>query len=181
MIRAFIALTLSEKQIRDLSDLSEKLKRDAGFINLRWTKPHNYHLTLRFLGDIRESSLDELGQQLDSYLAAASSLKLDFNRLELFPSPSKPSVLAITAQSSPQLQSCLKSIDRALHGANLHIKKAKFRPHISIARITKSQPFVAHTETIRINRSLDFNQLELLKSQLTSEGPVYHSVYRHIF
>ncbi len=181
MIRAFIALALAEKQIRDLSDLSEKLKRDAGFINLKWTKPHNYHLTLRFLGDIRESSLDELEQQLDSYLGGTSPLKFDFNKLELFPSPSKPTVMAITAQTSPQVRSCLKAIDQALHAANLHTKKVRFRPHITIARIPKMGAFVAHTETIRINRSLEFNQLELVKSQLTSEGPVYHSVYRHIF
>ncbi len=176
MIRAFIALALSESQIRDLSDLADKLKQDAGFMNLKWSKPHNYHLTMRFLGDIRESSVDELEQQLERHLAHKTSIRLDFTKLELFPSPSRPSVLAITAEVNPEITSCLKSVDRALHGTNLHIKRVTFRPHITIARIPKAQSFTAHPEIVCIDRSLEFNLLELIQSRLTPDGPVYRSL-----
>ena len=51
-MRAFIAIELSQK----IKDKIEKIQAELEKYNLslRWTKPKNLHLTLRFLGDIEE-------------------------------------------------------------------------------------------------------------------------------
>ena len=178
-IRAFLALPLSVKQVRYLSNFGAQLKRYPDYMNIKWTRPNNYHLTMRFLGDIKHTLIDNIDQQLALNFRQSLPVKLEFNRLQLFPSASKPKVLAVTANTTPAIQTCLKSIDKALHLAGLHPKKASFTPHITIGRIPRGSTLAIDPETINIKEIFEFTELELIKSKLTNEGPIYTTLSQY--
>ena len=72
-IRAFLALPLSLEQVRDLSVLAGRLKQNVEYSNLNWIKAHNFHLTMRFLGNIQQRDIEELDQQLIYHLEKSAS------------------------------------------------------------------------------------------------------------
>lgn len=125
------------------------------------------------------ATLDQLDRQLPDHLSQIAPLTLDFDRLQLIPSASKPKVLALTANATPEIESCLKQIDQALHAVNLHLKKNRFIPHITLARFPTGSRFEGQPANPENIRSFQFHQLHLIQSKLTPSGPIYspHSEY----
>ena len=66
MIRAFIAVEIDPQTVRQISAVVGDLKpRIPG---IRWVRPTNFHLTLKFLGDIEESKIEPIVQALQAAL-----------------------------------------------------------------------------------------------------------------
>jgi len=63
-IRTFIALAIPPNQVQSIADIADELKCNVNYYNFKWSKPYNYHLTMRFLGDLEESVIEEIDQQL---------------------------------------------------------------------------------------------------------------------
>ena len=72
MIRAFIAVEIDSQTVRQISAAVADLKpRIPG---IRWVPPTNFHLTLKFLGDIEESKIDPIVQALEPVASPLSAL-----------------------------------------------------------------------------------------------------------
>ncbi|MBW2598351.1 MAG: hypothetical protein JRC55_07105, partial [Deltaproteobacteria bacterium] len=55
-IRTFIAIELPEKIIYTIGTVQEEIKSYG--LKIRWVRPENIHLTLKFLGDIQEADTE---------------------------------------------------------------------------------------------------------------------------
>jgi len=65
MLRAFIAIQLSDEMKRQIGSVQAELKREASgsgrrgkAVKIGWTQPEGIHLTLKFLGDIQETQVE---------------------------------------------------------------------------------------------------------------------------
>ena len=72
-MRAFIAIKLDLKIINDLMNIQQELK--SRIKGIRWVKPELLHITLKFLGEIKEEDIDflekllsELGNSMNSLI-----------------------------------------------------------------------------------------------------------------
>ncbi len=61
-IRTFIAIELPEKIVSAISKVQEGI-RSYGF-KIRWVRPENIHLTLKFLGNIKEADTEKVGKAI---------------------------------------------------------------------------------------------------------------------
>ena len=59
LIRAFIAVKLPEGLKKELAELEAQFKKNSPPV-VKWVDPSNIHITLKFLGEITEDSIDEL-------------------------------------------------------------------------------------------------------------------------
>src|SRR5712692_11896867 len=100
MLRAFIAVQLSDNLRRQIGSVQAELKREVSgsargskAVKIGWTQPEAIHLTLKFLGDIQEAQVDALREILSKAAASARPFTLEARGLGAFPNPRAPRVI----------------------------------------------------------------------------------------
>ena len=185
MIRAFIAIELKDpKTLDNIQTFSSRIKQNQPRVKL--VKPENLHLTIKFLGDIKE----ELAPQIFSFIKDEINLKmfkgqtLDYS-LKGVGQFNKFTVLWIMMKGDIQfLQNVKETVEEGLY-TGLKIPKDKriqFKPHLTIGRLRKEKIDYKNLTSLKNifneNNTRDFgpftiNQVKLKKSVLTPQGPIY--------
>jgi 2'-5' RNA ligase len=126
MPRLFTALEIPRDATLSLSLLR------GGLPGARWIDVENYHLTLRFIGDVEGRVADEIAGELDKIQRPAFSLAL--MGVDAFGSR-KPHSIYSGAASSPELFTLQADIDRICRRLGLPADARKFQPHVTLARL----------------------------------------------
>ncbi|MCG8650283.1 MAG: RNA 2',3'-cyclic phosphodiesterase, partial [Pirellulales bacterium] len=104
----------------------------GGLMGARWVDPENYHITLRFAGDIDDPTAHELHSALASISMPSFSLMLD--GLGSFGNRKPRSVWAGIAPSDPLL-TLQRANERAAQKIGLPPEARNFHPHVTLARM----------------------------------------------
>ena len=143
MPRLFTALEIPRDAALSLSLLR------GGLPGARWVDVENYHLTLRFIGDIEGHVADEIAGALDRVRRPSFSLTL--SGVGAFGSKKPHAVYAGTA-ASPDLHALQGEIDRICQRLGIAPDPRKFTPHVTMARLRHCHPVdVAHYLSARGN------------------------------
>jgi 2'-5' RNA ligase len=108
------------------------LKR-GGLQGARWIDPENYHITLRFIGDVDNQTADEVADSLDM-LSNGLRFSLRLTHLGAF-GGDKPRALYAGLEASEPLARLQAAHERVLQRAGLPPEGRKFVPHVSLARL----------------------------------------------
>lgn len=139
----------------------------------RWTEPENYHLTLRFIGDVEANLAREIDLSLTAIRQAPFALTLD--ALDCL-GGGKPHSLVARAQASPALLDLQGAIERRLQRLGLAAEPRKFTPHVTLARINGMTArtvadYLAGRGLFR-SRGFEVNEFALYSARaLTGGGP----------
>lgn len=171
--RVFFAF-MPDAAVRDsLSALRNTLTGTVG-ANLRWLPTESWHVTARFVGP----ASDTLAEALYDCAAMATRrylpLEIRFQRIELFPSPQRPSVLAATSDASSSLRSLAALLERQCVALGLPAQPNSWRCHMSLAR-TKDSSSV-RSMPVTIDLGFTAKRLHLLESLQTNKQPCYRSI-----
>lgn len=126
MPRLFIALEMPQEVTLSLSLLR------GGLHGARWIDVENYHMTLRFVGDVDAPTADELVNALDR--VERPQFDLSLIGMGSFGSR-KPHSLWAGVSASPELLAMQSEIERICQRLRLRPDPRKFTPHITIARL----------------------------------------------
>lgn len=126
MPRLFTALTLPDDVVMGLTSLRGGL-RHARFIN-----PENYHVTLRFIGDVDERTADEAAGALARIRRAPVGVRL--SGVGSF-GGRKPHSLYAAVQPTPELIELQAEQERILQRIGLPPEARRFTPHVTVARL----------------------------------------------
>ena len=136
MPRLFTALEIPRDAALSLSLLR------GGLPGARWIDVENYHITLRFIGDVEARVADEIAHALDRVRRAAFSLNL--SGVGAFGSR-KPHAVWAGVAPSPDLNVLQADIERICKRIGIPADPRKFTPHVTLARLRNSSPQdVAH-------------------------------------
>ena len=121
MIRAFLAVELSQELRTKLATLQQELKlriepemkRD---MRISWVQPVSLHLTIKFLGDMEEQVIDPLCAALEQAIGNQRAVNVPLERLGAFPHPQSPRVLWVGPSASWEKGAEAKQIAE-IHGA----------------------------------------------------------------
>jgi 2'-5' RNA ligase len=108
------------------------LKR-GGLTGARWIDPENYHITLRFIGDVDGNVADEVADSLDR-LSNSLQFSIRLTHLGSF-GGDKPRALYAGVEPSEALNRLQAAQERMLQKAGLPPEGRKFVPHVSLARL----------------------------------------------
>jgi 2'-5' RNA ligase len=129
MVRLFAGIEIP-------SDLAESLAGlRGGLPGARWIDPENYHLTLRFIGDIDDAIAREVAFLLDNVHRAGFELRLD--GLASF-GGRKPRAIIATAETGAPLMELQAELERLMQRVGLAPETRKFTPHVTLARLRES-------------------------------------------
>jgi len=104
----------------------------GGLPGARWIDPENYHLTLRFIGDIDASTAHEIASLLHRVSRQPFELRLD--GLSSF-GGHKPRALVATIAPSPSLMELQAEHERLMQRVGLEPEGRKYTPHVTLARL----------------------------------------------
>ena len=90
-IRSFIAVDLNPQIIEIIGNLQRDLKQID--CDIKWSKPSNTHLTLKFLGDVPEEKIPEIIEGLNDVCQNQPSITTSLMELGSFPNIARPRVI----------------------------------------------------------------------------------------
>jgi len=167
-MRAFIAIDLPEELTGKIPDL----QKDLGKFAEGSFQKGNFHLTLKFLGEIKEA--DEAVKALD-VLKAMPRFKIQLANLGVFPSEKYIRVVWIgITQGAEELEKMSKSLNDSLG------KKEGFVPHLTIARVAKVLDKKGLLEYLKKPidlGSFEASKVHLYKSELSPKGAVHTKMH----
>ena len=108
------------------------LKR-GGLYGARWMDPENYHITLRFIGDVDHSTANEVTDALDR-LANSEAFSIRLSHLASF-GGDKPRALYAGCEVNSTLLRLQAAQERVLQMLGLPAEGRKFMPHVALARL----------------------------------------------
>lgn len=131
MPRLFTAIEIPETLALRLSMLR------GGLASARWIEPENYHITLRFIGDVGEPAAREFAAALDGVETPAFELRIE--GLGSF-GGRKPRALWAGVAPNEALVALQQAHERAARRAGLAPERRNFHPHVTLARLRGGKP-----------------------------------------
>jgi 2'-5' RNA ligase len=104
----------------------------GGIHGARWISPENYHLTLRFIGDIDDRTANEAAGMFDFVERPAFNVTL--TGLDHF-GGKKPRAIFAAVQPSPALIELQAEHERMMQRIGLPPEGRRFTPHVTLARL----------------------------------------------
>ncbi len=169
-MRLFVALDLPWSLRERLSGLA------VGLAGARWVAPENYHVTLRFIGEMPGHKAEEIDLALGTLRARGFSLELaGVGTLER---AGRVTSLWAGVARNPALEHLRGKIDVALQRAGVPAERRRFAPHVTLARLDDraAEPKLAGwVQTHNLFRSgpVPVEHFTLFSSQLGKEQSVY--------
>lgn len=172
MIRLFCALELP-------SGLRDRLiALGGGLPGARWVPEENLHVTLRFIGEVPESSFDDIAAALSGVHAAAFDLTVA--GVGHFEQSRRPTTLWARVERSNEMIQLHDRIESALRRAGINGGDRHFQPHITLARLDRDiarDRVAAFLGTNSLFRAAPFRieHFTLFSSVLGRSGPTYRA------
>jgi 2'-5' RNA ligase len=168
MLRLFVGIEFPPELKLRLSLLQ------SGIAGARWIDPGNFHLTLRFIGEVNESTAADVDEALLRLKARPFSVQLA--GVGVF-GGDKLRQLWVGVEREPALSTLQGKIELALIRAGLPPEPRKYVPHVTLARLRdprrgELQEFLAAHATFRAE-PLQVDRFNLIASYLTKAGSVY--------
>jgi len=182
MIRTFIAIELPDHVKRGLGRTITMCKEQVATRSVKWVAVDSIHVTLKFLGDVPASRIEDIRRALGPLCEAAAPMRLTVAGLGAFPSPAAPRILwAGLGGDLEPLSALAQEIDEALVALCFPAEHRPFAPHLTLARLREDA--TAGTRALlgsMVTRSrppqplsFDASSASIMRSQLTPQGPIY--------
>jgi len=171
-MRLFTALDLSSEVMGKLEAKLEQLRPTAP---IRWSRPENLHITIKFIGEWPEARLGELKACLAG-LPARDPIPVHVRDLGAFVNPKKPRIFWCGI-NAPGLETLAADTETATAALGIRTEERAYSPHLTLARIDDGFDMTALRQAV-IGGSLDFGRFEarsffLYLSELKPGGSVY--------
>jgi 2'-5' RNA ligase len=107
----------------------------GGLPGARWIDPENYHVTLRFIGDIEDRLAHEIALLLDQVRRRAFDVR--FNGLGSF-GGRRPRAVYASIEAAAALMELQADHERLMQRVGLAPEGRKYTPHVTLARLRDS-------------------------------------------
>jgi RNA 2',3'-cyclic 3'-phosphodiesterase len=182
--RLFVALAVPDDIKAKLEAAQADLRRVLPDRNVRWARREQFHLTLRFLGDVEAERADALAEAIRTACAGFGALHLRADRIGCFPDRGYPRVVWVgvrdQAERLPQLQHVVQAATEAFTSEP---KEERFTGHLTLARIkgikrpeAEALGQAAAGMADRVFGQWTAYQIELMRSELLPQGAQHSSL-----
>ena len=196
MIRAFLAIELPHAVRSALVTIQQDLKRQlertvGGQVRIGWVRPASMHLTVRFLGNMPDESIDPLQVAIQQAVSVHQPIYLSLERLGVFPGPSQPRVLWAGPSDSweqgrdaQRLGALHRTVEHCCRGSGFAPDSRPFSPHLTLARIKEGERQVGLAlaqngvmdEAVLVG-TLPVDTIVLFRSELRASGSIYTKLW----
>ncbi|HYH84978.1 MAG TPA: RNA 2',3'-cyclic phosphodiesterase [Pyrinomonadaceae bacterium] len=155
-------------------------------VRASWERPEKLHLTLKFLGDVEISRVEEFSRAAEGAASSFEPFKLAVAEAGAFPPHGSPRVLWLGIEDAAgRLSGLQRSLEDVCHVAGFEREGRPFKPHLTVARIRTPhgarELADAHRETSFEPQTFIVSELVIIRSEMGPGGSRYTPVSRHPF
>jgi 2'-5' RNA ligase len=152
----------------------------------RWEATEKLHLTMKFLGEVAESRLDDLSSALSGAARDVETFEAVLAGAGAFPPRGATRVLWLgMGDEAGELQRLQRRLEEECATSGFPLESREFHPHITLARTGRMNASDAR-QLARAHLALEFtpvtfdvHELVLMQSELTPRGSRYTVLSRH--
>jgi 2'-5' RNA ligase len=178
--RLFCAIEIPAEVRRQLSTRTKLLRELSPEASASWTREENFHLTLKFVGEVDSSLALSLSEATGRAAATATPFEILIEKPGAFP---KRVLWIGISDPSGELFHLQQQLDRECAAKGFPKEERAFHPHLTVARLRKPQGTQAlittHKEMPFESAVVQVNDLVVIRSQLSNKGSIYTIVSRH--
>ncbi|HHV29899.1 RNA 2',3'-cyclic phosphodiesterase [Acetivibrio mesophilus] len=180
-MRSFVAVDFNMELKKEILKLQSQLKGMA-FAG-RWKYIDNFHLTLKFLGEIEKSRVENIKKGLEEVCSGIQRFCLNIDGLDFFPGNNCLRVLWLRLGGDlQQLHKLQSEIDIMLESLGFEREKRRYIPHVTIAQDVKfNTDFENIKGLVESDRfaKIEVRSVNLFKSEQISNKRVYTPITEH--
>ncbi|MES0361275.1 MAG: RNA 2',3'-cyclic phosphodiesterase [Anaerolineales bacterium] len=185
VIRAFIAIDLSQGILERIDQMSLDLRSRLEKVPVRWVPADNIHLTLKFLGNVSTANLEMLKEIMGNVVANHHECDISVGGIGAFPKTHNPRVIWVGMEVPQELISLQHNIEIETARLGYSREHRPFSPHLTFGRVSRN----ASSQDVRaIAEILDsykvgflgatrITSVYLYRSDLKPDGAVYTPIY----
>jgi 2'-5' RNA ligase len=180
-MRLFAAIDI-DSQIRDrIEQIQRQLQRD---LNLRgrevkWVRPDQMHLTLKFLGEVRDEMVTDVCQTVTQTAAQCGNFDLHIRGLGVFGRPAR--VVWVGTEPNPALAALQTAMDSGFEKIGWDREQRPFAGHLTVCRVKTAAAGKKLADAVdpwqdEVFGTVWVDKVVLYESRLSSAGPEYSAV-----
>lgn len=176
-MRAFIAVDLPAVLKEKIANSIIHLKKCD--VNAKWVRLENIHLTLKFLGEVKEEQIEEIKRALTEVATGFSPLVAKFTGFGFFPNERRPRVFFVSTDKEEILKDIYQRIENRLEELGFP-KENRFKTHITLCRFKSLENIDCierEVRKVKLEGEFAIEQITLFKSTLSRSGPVYEKIF----
>jgi len=179
-MRCFIAIDIDENNRTALDDLQQQLKSkvDIKKSDVKWVKPENVHLTLKFLGEIKDEQIVDVCNVVKEVAGRHGSFELDIESVGHFGGRSARVLWVGTGEGRDNLLQLQKDLEQQLASAGWPPENRAYSGHLTLCRVRnpkagfKLAQLAEQYKDYKLG-SMPADSVSVYQSQLTPTGPIY--------
>lgn len=141
MIRSFIAIEMPADLRSRLEATIDELRNLR--VDARLSRPESVHLTLKFLGDIRESQIQPIEDALTRSVEDRRPFPIRISGLGVFPYLANPRVVWVGIDGGKELIDLQHDVESSLSELAFPPEKRAYEPHLTLARVKSRRNIAA--------------------------------------
>ena len=184
LIRTFVSVSVPKEIVNIQSMLKSTLEPKG--VKVRWVMNGKMHLTLKFIGNTTQGSIDNLNEALFNVVKSAKVINLSISGTGAFPVKGRPNVLWLGIKGDiDELKQLTVNINNSLEPLGFITEKRDFLPHVTIARIKSNQKKIPnisnYLNTTFTELPMKIVKISLMQSESFSKGTFYTILGTHFF
>ena len=179
-MRVFIAIDISDGIRKSLSKLQNELrgKADVHKGDVKWVEPEAIHLTLKFLGEIKDEQAVDVCNITRDAAGRHRSFELEVGQVGHFGGASARVLWVGAGQDCNDLLELQQDLEEQLDLAGWPKEGRKFSAHLTLCRIRNSSAGSKLVQLIRPYNDFKLGMIPadsvcVYQSELRPEGPIY--------
>jgi 2'-5' RNA ligase len=179
-MRCFVAVEIDESTREALGALQAELavSVDIRKSDVKWVNPGNIHITLKFLGEIKDEQSVEVCRAAAEVTGRHSGFDIDVRGVGCFGGRSARVVWVGTAGGSAELAALAADMDETLAAAGFAPEQRKFSAHLTLCRVRNPKAGFKLAEAVKKYEDFEVGvvaaeSVSVFQSELTPKGPVY--------
>lgn len=176
-MRLFLAIRLGDAHRRAIHSAAGPLRQAE--LPVRWVEPGEYHLTLKFLGEVRSETLPGLSKAVGRVTSSTREFPMDIAGFGAFPTIRRPQVLWVGVEPTPALRCLKQDLEWALADHGFERETRAFHPHITLGRVEGNEGAGAFRGLDALAAGLTFREhvaaksVDVVRSHLSRQGVRY--------
>src|SRR5208282_4326978 len=184
LLRLFVAILMPGTVRNEITGVQQELQRLVSRDAVRWTKPEQFHLTLRFLGDVPAERVAALQEAVNAVCRGSPALRLRAQGVGFFPNARSPRVIwAGVNDGEGRLVDLQKMLEAAVQPFTKESRTERFAGHVTIGRVKwlkrpEIEKLASHAQAVkdRLFGEWMANEIEIIQSRLSPAGAEHSQV-----
>jgi 2'-5' RNA ligase len=176
-MRVFIAALIPQEVKVEMKKYVDEIR--PRWEGVKWEDYEKFHITLKFLGEVEESKVEEIENVLREPIQVYSPFGMEISRFGGFPNLANPRVLFIGLAENRELSRLQGEIEERLERLGFQKENRPFLPHVTVGRI-KERSRLKESFPPPPRLSFFISEVAIMRSILYPQGSKYTalSVFR---